>query len=76
MAEIEGLTNNWSAKASAMDSFQRVNDKDAYIALWIDPEGVIRWDKSNMTFEKMASISAILESMVNEWADRLVNEDG
>jgi hypothetical protein len=69
-ANIECLPNiNWSAKASAMDAFQRVPENAQFIAMWVDPETrEIKYSKTTFNdAADMAVLSAYLQMMVIEW---------
>jgi hypothetical protein len=68
MSTIDGINNNWSSKAAAMDASTRVPHDAPFIAMWLDEDGKIHWSKSNMTITAESTIATYLNAMAMEWA--------
>lgn len=72
-AEIDGIDDNWSSKAAAMDAFTRIDHQSPFVAIWLDESGAPKWSKANLSFEQQAALTAYLTATTQLWARNILD---
>lgn len=64
---------SWSAQAAACDAMERVKGlppNTPFLAIWIQPDGGIRWAKTDESFSNAARYAVVVQEMANAWVRR------